>query len=57
MPTQQLGSAVTILPLGKGKVILSTLDIVSQLNNPDSSAEVARRLFCNFLTYTNSHHP
>ena len=57
MPTQQLGSAVTILPLGKGKVILSTLDIVSQLNNPDSSAEVARRLFCNFLTYTNSHQP
>jgi len=48
----KLGTAVGTLPLGKGTLILSTLDIVSQLDNPDSSAEVARRLFCNFLNYT-----
>ena len=45
----QLGSAVSILPAGKGRVILSGLDVIDQLANPDSSAEVARKLFCNFL--------
>jgi len=54
-----LGSAVSIFPLGEGgegKVLLSTLDIISQLDNPDSSAEVARRLLSNFLSYA-SHSP
>jgi hypothetical protein len=45
----QLGSTVSIQPAGKGRVILSGLDIIDQLANPDSSAEVARKLFCNFL--------
>ena len=47
----QLGSAVSILPCGKGRIILSGLDIIDQLDNPDSAAEVARRLFCNFLNF------
>jgi hypothetical protein len=47
----RLGSAVSILPAGNGKIVVSSLDIVAQLNNPDSAAEVARRLFCNFLNY------
>jgi hypothetical protein len=45
----QLGSALSILPCGKGKIIISGLDIIDQLANPDSPAEIARRLFCNFL--------
>ena len=47
----KLGSAVSVLPLGKGRVILSSLDVVSQLASPNTTAEVARRLFCNFLHY------
>jgi len=47
----QLGSAVSILPCGKGKIIISGLDIIDQLDNPDSAAEVARKLFCNFVNY------
>ena len=48
----QLGSAVSILPVGTGKVIISGLDVVDQLDNPDSSADVARKLLCNFLNFT-----
>ena len=47
----RLGAAVSIFPVGQGRIILSSLDIVSQLDNPDTSAEVARRLFCNFLNF------
>ena len=50
----QLGSTVSILPTGKGRVILSGLDMIDQLANPDSSAEVARKLFCNFLHYAST---
>jgi len=44
-----LGTAVGIIPCGKGKIIVSTLDIASQLNSEDTSAEVARKLLCNFV--------
>lgn len=47
----KLGSAVTILPVGKGRVILSTLDIVPQLGSSETTAEVARRLFCNMIRF------
>jgi hypothetical protein len=50
----ELGAAVSILPLGKGRIIVSTLDIASQLANTDSAAEVARKLFCNFLLFAGS---
>jgi beta-galactosidase len=46
-----LGTAVGIIPCGKGKIIVSTLDIASQLNANDTSAEVARKLMCNFIEY------
>ena len=46
-----LGTAVGIIPCGKGKIIVSTLDISDQLPSSDSSAEVARKLLCNFLDY------
>ena len=46
-----LGTAVGIIPCGKGRIVVSTLDIASQLNSPDSSAEVARKLLCNFIAF------
>jgi hypothetical protein len=46
-----LGTAVGIIPYGKGKIIVSTLDIASQLNSNDTSADVARKLLCNFVSY------
>jgi hypothetical protein len=48
-----LGTAVGIIRCGKGKIIVSTLDITSQLNSPDTSADVARKLLCNFIEYAN----
>ena len=47
----QLGSAVSVVPLGKGRVILSTLDIASQLNAKETTAEVARRILCNMIRF------
>jgi hypothetical protein len=47
----ELGTAVGVIPYGKGKIIVSTLDISSQLASSDTSAEVARKLLCNFLEY------
>lgn len=47
----QLGTAVGIVPLGKGRVILSTLDIEGNLNAPPGPADVARKLLCNFVNY------
>jgi beta-galactosidase len=47
----KLGSAVSVVPLGKGRVILSTLDIASQLNGKETTAEVARRLLCNMIRF------
>ncbi|MDE5749559.1 MAG: beta-galactosidase, partial [Duncaniella sp.] len=45
-----LGGALGSLPYGKGEVVYNTLDIESNLLNPDNSASVARRLFKNLLT-------
>lgn len=50
----RLGTAVGIVPLGKGKVILSTLEIAGNLSAPEGPADVARKLLCNFI---NDAHP
>jgi hypothetical protein len=47
-----LGTAVGIIPCGKGRIIVSTLDIADQLHSSDTSAEVARKLFCNFIRFS-----
>jgi hypothetical protein len=49
----ELGTAVGIIPCGKGKIIVSTLDIAGQLDSADTSAGVARKLLCNFIDYAN----
>jgi hypothetical protein len=46
-----LGTAVGVIPCGKGKIVVSMLDIASQLNSADTSAEVARKLLCNFIAW------
>jgi hypothetical protein len=45
----RLGTAVGVIPCGKGKIIFSTLDICGNLTLKDSSANVARKLLCNFI--------
>ncbi|MBD5322070.1 MAG: beta-galactosidase [Bacteroides sp.] len=53
-----LGAAAGILPLGKGKVIYSTLDLAGALGSAaDGSAsatpaDVARRMLCNFISFS-----
>ena len=42
----KLGSAVSVVPLGKGKVILSSLDIAPRL-----PGAVASRIFCNMIRW------
>ncbi len=39
----ELGTAVGIIPCGKGKIIFSSLDIVDNLDNPSGPAEMARK--------------
>lgn len=46
-----LGTAVGVIPCGKGKIVVSTLDIAGQLNSSNTSAEVARKLLCNFIAF------
>lgn len=47
----QLGTAVGVIPVGRGRVVFSTLDIVRNLNAKEGPAHVARKLLCNFLRY------
>ena len=47
----KLGTAVGIIPCGKGKIIFSTLDICGNLASKESSAAVASKLLCNFIVY------
>jgi hypothetical protein len=50
----KLGTAVGIIPCGKGKIIFSTLDICGNLASKESTAQVARKLLCNFIEYGNN---
>lgn len=47
----KIGTAVGIIPCGKGKIIFSTLDICGNLASKESTANVARKLLCNFIEY------
>lgn len=50
-----LGTAMGVIPCGKGQIIVSTLDIADQLRSTDTSAEVARKLMCNFINFAQPH--
>ena len=48
---QKLGTAVGIIPCGKGKIIFSTLEIFNNLQSKESTAGVARKLLCNYILW------
>jgi len=48
---QKLGTAVGIISCGKGKIIFSTLEIFNNLTSTESTATVARKLLCNYISY------
>ncbi len=47
----EVGTALTTIPFGEGEIILSTLDILPNLNKDIPSAYVAKHLFLNYLHY------
>ena len=49
------GTAVGVIPFGKGKIIVSSLDIVSNLASKDGPADVARKLLVNYIEYAGCH--
>jgi hypothetical protein len=48
---QELYSAVSIIPLGKGKVILSSLDILGAVKEGYPSSVVAKKLLINYIKF------
>ncbi len=48
---QEVVTAVGIIPLGKGKIIISTLDMKNAINDTVNGGCVARKLFMNYLNY------
>jgi beta-galactosidase len=46
-----LGTAVGVIRCGKGKIIVSTLDIAGNLTAPEGPPDVARKLLCNYIEY------
>lgn len=45
----ELGTAVGVIPCGKGKIIFSSLDIADNLSDPSGPAEVARKICVTIL--------
>jgi beta-galactosidase len=43
----QIGTAVGVIPYGKGRIVFSTVDIADNLAADSGPADVARELFCN----------
>jgi len=51
---KEVGTALGIIPFGRGRVILSTLNILPYLNSDTPQSVTAKRLFRNFLMSNNS---
>lgn len=49
---QELYSAVSIIPMGKGKIILSALDILGAIKEGNPSTVVAKKLLVNYILYS-----
>lgn len=47
----QVATAVGVVPFGKGRLVLSTLDILPVLDAPPGPADVVRKIFCNYLSF------
>lgn len=48
---QELYSVVSVIPMGKGKIILSALDILGAIKENNPSAAVAKKLLVNSMKY------
>ncbi|MHC4944693.1 MAG: PA14 domain-containing protein [Planctomycetota bacterium] len=48
--TPQVATAVGIVPFGKGKIVLSCLSLVPHLATDEGADEVAKLVFCNYLS-------
>ncbi|MFC1541391.1 glycoside hydrolase family 2 protein [Candidatus Latescibacterota bacterium] len=46
---KEVGTALTIIPYGRGRIILSTLNILPELNSDAPQSVTAKRLFMNFI--------
>jgi beta-galactosidase len=46
-----LGTAIGIINCGKGKVIVSSLDICGALDDSHGTADVARKMLCNYIRF------
>jgi hypothetical protein len=46
-----------VIPFGKGQIVVSTLNIMANLENPQGPAHVAAKLLCNFVEYATSRKP
>ncbi len=51
---KEVGTALCIIPYGRGRVILSTLNILPYLNSDTPHSVTAKRLFRNFLKSNNT---
>ena len=51
---KEVGTALSIVPFGRGQIILSTLSIVPWLETDTPQSVVAKRLFRNYLKYADS---
>lgn len=47
----KVATAVAVVPHGKGRLVLSTLDLLPVLDGPPGPADVARRIFWNYLGF------
>ncbi|MBN1293691.1 MAG: beta-glycosidase [Candidatus Latescibacteria bacterium] len=48
---KEVGAALAVIPYGRGKIILSTLNIIPFLDDDSPQSVVAKRLFINYLKY------
>ena len=46
---KHLGTAIGVIPCGKDRIIVPSLDIVGALDDDDSTASVVRKMLVNFI--------
>jgi len=51
----ELFSAVSIIPLGRGHIIISTLDLEGAIRSGEKAAVVAKKILQNYVTYSLNH--
>lgn len=52
---REVGSALAVIPYGRGMVVLSSLNLLPLLDDESSPSATAKRLFLNYLKYASEH--